>query len=277
MPNTQLSYYLRATEYLFSRYVLRKPYLIGNSPDYGLILKFKTQDGGGRAIFKKGVYEQEISELLIRNLKLKPGDVVLDTGANIGWYSLLMSRFEHKGISIHCFEPDTDNHDCLIYNLQVNGASNVTPHNMAVSDHTGTQTLYLYKKSNTGRHSLLNINTDDSIEVKTVSFDDFLKVQNISPDAVKFLKIDIEGFEYFAFKGGLKLLGELPYIIAEFSPGYMRKGGVEPADLLELLKSNDYSPYSIEGGILPIDHKTLLERSNNINLLWVKKGAAVWK
>ena len=277
MSNSPLAYYTRAAEYIFSRYVLKRPYLIGTSDEYGLRLKFKTQDGGGRAIFKKGTYEPEISELLIRNLKLKADDVVLDVGANIGWYSLLMSRFENNDISIHCFEPDPDNYQCLTHNLAMNGTGNVTAHNMGVSDTTGVKTLYLYKKSNTGRHSMLEINTGDSIEVKTVSFDDFLEQQHIEVSKVKFLKIDIEGFEYYAFKGGTRLLNTLPYIIAEFSPGYMRKGGVDPADLIQLMKGHAYTPYMIDQGINEVTAEVLLRREHNINIFWVKSGYPVWR
>ncbi|MEM8894112.1 MAG: FkbM family methyltransferase [Bacteroidota bacterium] len=277
MPNSPIAYYKRAADYIFSRYILNRPYLIGSSEEYGLRLKFKTQDGGGRAIFKKGTYEPEITELLIRNLKLKDGDVVLDVGANIGWYSSLISRFEHADIKIHCFEPDPDNYDCLIHNLKLNHADKVSAHNLGVSDTTGTKTLYLYKKSNTGRHSMLEINTGDSIDVKTVSFDDFLKEQQIDVSKVKFLKIDIEGFEYYAFKGGSQLLGSLPYIIAEYSPGYMRKGGVDPADLIQLMKAHNYSPHKIDQGIQEVGEAELLAREHNINILWVKSGYPVWQ
>ena len=277
MPNSQFSYLKKSAAYVVKRHLLRKSYLIGSSDEYSLRLKFKTQDGGGREIYKKGIYEPEITELLLRNLKLSAGDVVLDVGANIGWYSLLMSRFENEGIDIHSFEPDPDNYKCLTYNLELNNALNVKAHNMGVSDISGIKTLYLYKKSNTGRHSMLEINSGDSINVKAMSFDDFLIDQNVAPSSVKFLKIDIEGFEYFAFKGGPKLLTEVPYIIAEFSPGYMRKGGVEPSKLLELLRSFDYQPYNITGGVSSIDNETLLRREHNIDLLWVKGGSPVWK
>lgn len=124
---------------------------------------------------------------------------------------------------------------------------------------------------------MLEINTGECIDVQTVSFDDFLVDQSIKPGSVKFLKIDIEGFEYFAFQGGRTLLTKVPYIIAEFSPGYMRKGGVEPASLLALLRSHEYTPYSIDGDVTPVEDQTLLDRDNNINLLWIKNGAAVWK
>ena len=201
---------------------------------------------------------------------------MLDVGANIGWYSLLMSRFEHANIKIHCFEPDPDNYECLTHNLEMNGATKVTAHNMGVSDATGIKTLYLYKKSNTGRHSMLEINTGDSIDVKTISFDDFLEDQHIDALTVKFLKIDIEGFEYYAFKGGSLLFESLPYIVAEYSPGYMRKGGVDPADLIQLMKGYSYAPYKIDQGINPVTEEELLAREHNINILWVKSGHKVW-
>ncbi len=240
------------------------------SPKYGLKLRFITQDGGGRAIYKKGLYEERLSNYFVKMLDLKEGDIAFDVGANLGWYSnLLATQFE--GIEIHSFEPDPQNYELLQHNLKVNQADGVITNQLGIGEHTETKQLHLYKKSNIGRHSMLEINEGPTIDVETVSFDDYMDAKGLDYSRVSFLKIDIEGFEYFAFLGGKKFLEHVPIIMAEFSPGYMREGGVEPAGLLDLLRSYDFRPYVINGLDLdPIEDSILLKRDKNINLLWKK-------
>ncbi|MFW5901149.1 MAG: FkbM family methyltransferase [bacterium] len=175
----KLEYLQRATGYILNRFVLARKYLTAHSRKYGVKMKFKTQDGGGRMI---------------------------------------------------------------------------------------------YKNSNTGRHSLLNINTDSAIEVETVALDDFIDKEGLNSSKIKLLKMDIEGYEYKAFLGGKKLLSSVPYILAEFSPGYMRKGGLDPAEVLRLLRAHQFVPHIIKNQTkVPVEETTLLNSNANANILWEKQ------
>ncbi|MFP4621388.1 MAG: FkbM family methyltransferase, partial [Bacteroidales bacterium] len=130
----------------------------------------------------------------------------------------------------------------------------------------------IYKNSNTGRHSLLNINTDSAIEVETVALDDFIDKEGLNSSKIKLLKMDIEGYEYKAFLGGKKLLSSVPYILAEFSPGYMRKGGLDPAEVLRLLRAHQFVPHIIKNQTkVPVEETTLLNSNANANILWEKQ------
>lgn len=246
--------------------------MIAHAPKYGLKLKFRTPDGGGRAIYKRGLYEEPLTNYLVQKLSLEEGDLVFDVGANIGWYSCLLSR--HKpGARIYSFEPDPENFELLCGNLERNSSKRVHPVNMGIGEKTETRRLYLYKTSNVGRHSMLNINQGPTIDVEVTSLDEFVDENELDFERVAFLKIDIEGFEYSAFKGAEEFLSHVPLLLAEFSPGYMREGGVEPADLLELLHDHGFDPFSIEGlDLVPKDDEELLDRDTNINLLWLKEG-----
>ncbi|MGM0531524.1 MAG: FkbM family methyltransferase [Bacteroidota bacterium] len=264
-------YFLRAGSYIMNRFVLARKYLIGRSKKYGMEMKFKTQDGGGRKIYKRGIYEEELSDFLIENLKFEDDDIILDVGANIGWYSVLFDKMTPANVFIYAFEPDPDNFHCLTHNIQRNNRKNIIPVQKGISDKTEKKTLYLYKSSNTGRHSMLNINTQSTIEVETVKFDDFIDKEGLNINKIKFLKIDIEGYEYKAFQGGTKLLSSVPYILTEFSPEYMRKGGLEPAKMLDLLKEYQFVPYIIENQKkVAIDDNTILNSNSNLNLIMEK-------
>jgi FkbM family methyltransferase len=266
-----LQYFLKSSSYILNRFVLARRYLIGRSEKYGIEMKFKTQDGGGRKIYKKGIYEEELSDFLIENLQFEDHDIILDVGANIGWYSVLLDKKTSAHVSIYAFEPDPVNFDCLTYNILRNRCRNIQPFQKGISDQSETKTLYLYKSSNIGRHSMLEINRGSTIEVETVTFDDFIEEEGLDLTKIKFLKIDIEGYEYMAFQGGKQLLSHVPFILAEFSPEYMRKGGMEPARLLQLLRSHRYVPHLIKNNRkVEVDDTTLLRRDSNVNLFWEK-------
>lgn len=271
MAQSKFTYLRKSITYVLGRFVFNLKYMTASAPKYGLKLKFRTQDGGGRAIYKKGLYEERLTNYFVHRLDLREGDIVFDVGANIGWYSnIFATQFDR--VEVHAFEPDPENYKVLVENLRKNNADRVIVNNIGVGERSETKKLFLYKESNIGRHSMLDINEGPSIDVEITSFDDYVTQKQLDYTRIKFLKIDIEGFEYSAFKGGVEFLKHVPTIMAEFSPGYMRKGGVEPADLLKLLRSYGFVPHVIRDLELDsIDDESLLSRDTNINLLW-KKG-----
>jgi FkbM family methyltransferase len=202
-----------------------------------------ADDAMGRFIFKRGVLDPENTSFLQRFLKLNDGDVVLDIGANIGWYSLLIDRLTQADVRIFAFEPDRANYDLLVENVALNKATRVQPVRKAVSERIGTQTLYLYGDKNTGRHSLLPLNEAGTEEVETTTLDAFLTEANVAPSAVKFIKFDIEGYEQFALAGATRLLGTVPFIFMEYTHRYLQRLGIEPSKQLDLMYGHGYVPY----------------------------------
>lgn len=272
MTQNRMNYYLKSGLYFFERYILNKKYLIGWSHKYDLKFRFRTPDSVGRLIFKKGVYEEDLSDYLISNLDLESGDIVFDVGANIGWYSILLSKC-FSGVEVHSFEPDPENFKILKFNVELNNFKNVIFNNIGLGKETDTVKLYLYKKGNLGRHSMLNINDGlgSTIDVYISSFDEYINTMKLNLSKIKFLKIDIEGYEYFAFLGGKEFLNHVPIILAEFSPSYMRKEGLDPAELISLLRSYNYCPFIINGmNLEPIDDTFLLSVESNYDLIWKK-------
>jgi len=272
MKQNRMNYYLKSGLYFFGRYILKKKYLIGYSGKYDLKFRFRTPDSVGRLIFKKGVYEEELTDYLINNLDLESGDIVFDVGANIGWYSVLLSKC-FSGVEVHSFEPDPQNFKILKFNVELNNFKNVISNNIGIGKEKDIVKLYLYKNGNLGRHSMLNINDGlgSTIDVNISSFDEYINNMKLNLSKIKFLKIDIEGYEYFAFLGGKQFLNHVPTILAEFSPSYMRKEGLDPVKLISLLRSYDYRPFIINGmNLEPIDDAFLLSVESNYDLIWKK-------
>ncbi|CAN5238837.1 hypothetical protein BH24PSE2_BH24PSE2_13670 [soil metagenome] len=206
---------------------------------------------------------------LQRYVEIRPGDVLFDIGANIGWYSLVFDRLAPDGADIYAFEPEPENFALLEANIARNEATHVHAVCKGVSDRAETRALYLCPRGNRGRHSLLPINEGGTVDVPVVSLDEFWAERDLGDRVVRLLKIDIEGHEYSAFRGAGAVLGRCRSILAEYAPAYMRKSGIEPASVLQLLSGNGFKPALIEDGKkIAIDLAALAAVERAVDVLW---------
>ena len=248
--------------------MLRSRYLQAKIPRYDLQLKVTPADDVGRRLYKHQEYEPELSQALERHVAFQPDDVFIDVGANIGWYSLLVHRLSAGKCRSFAFEPDPDNFALLQHNLALNGASAVTAFNLAVGERAATLQLHRYRRSNSGRHSLLAIHAGETIPVKVVSLDAFWRERGLGDGPIRLLKMDIEGYELMALRGATAVLQRCEWLLLEHSPPYMRKAGLDPAAMVDLLVNTGFAPLlpGTELGAIPIDE---LRRDGSIrNVLW---------
>ena len=141
--------------FVLFRFVFQKKFLIATCPFLQSKFKCTSRDVLGRHLYKYGMHEPENSKFLQKNIKLGNGDIAIDIGANLGWYSVLLNRISESGSAIFAFEPDPNNFELLKFNVTKNDCSNVKVFNKAASDKNDTLSLYKYHEKNRGRHSLL--------------------------------------------------------------------------------------------------------------------------
>lgn len=262
--------FIRSMKYLIARHVCRNSFLTAVERKFGAEFKFKTEDVVGRRIYKNGEYEPEVSNYLSNNIVFMENDISLDIGANIGWYSILLHKIMPASGTIYCFEPDQLNYELLASNIKSNGAANVIAINKALSNKRETKKLYRYSNKNLGRHSLLDINSDDSIDVETLILDDFLATEKVDFSRIKLAKIDIEGYELFALLGAKRVLENLRCLICEFEPEHMVKGGVAPDELISLLEDAGFNANLIyDGRLVPADRESIFSHAP-CDIVWTK-------
>lgn len=263
----------RAMRYAFHRYLLRKRYLTADAARFGLRFRFRTEDDVGRHIYKRGVHEAALTRFVTEHVDYREGDVVFDVGANIGWYSLLLDRVLPEGAEVYAFEPDPANFALLQENLRLNAARRVIPVNRALAETTGTETLYRYAAKNQGRHSLLPVNAGERVTVRTTTLDDFAESRGLGDRVPRLIKIDVEGYEYFVLRGGEGVLRRCPAVLTEYAPGLMRRGGVEPRLLLELLDGHGFRPHLLgeNGEVRAIPVDLLAGMAEGADVLWRKE------
>jgi FkbM family methyltransferase len=179
---------------------------------------------------------------LFRDL-IKEGMVILDIGANVGYYSLIAARLAGEKGLVFAFEPAPDNFAFLVKNIEVNGFSNIIPVQKAVSNKTGKGSLFLWDEPDL--HSMREHNEKGAIEVEVTSVDEFMENINRPIDLVK---MDVEGWEMRVLEGMPETIRRNPNlkIITEFSPHYLQKSGCSPAGFLEKLKDCGFKLYIID-------------------------------
>ena len=274
-----MRYYVRSVYYFFLRWIIHKPYMVATVPEHGLRFKFKTEDSLGRLLYKNQIVEPDTTRCFLENVPLQDGDVVLDIGANIGWYALLLAQNSPSSVRIYAFEPDPLNFELLTANVQLNNAQKITGVPKALSDQCETKTLYLYPHKNRGRHSLIPLTKGDgeTVQVTTTTLDDFLDEYAVDPARVKFIKMDVEGYEYHVLRGASRLLETVPFVHTEFWPPYFRRGNIDQQGLVDLMFGYHYEPRIINerGGLYEIPYETLITQEQGVNILWVKKEEMV--
>jgi FkbM family methyltransferase len=239
---------------------------------YDLLFTFHKGDAIGRDIaYKFGVYgEDHVNSYMKKHLGLKQGGIMLDIGANIGWYTLVMAK--ECGLKIYSFEPDPFNFSVLKKNIKNNQITGVEVFQNAIADRETKMKLHLYKSYNSGRHSLIDHGkTGKFVEVDTITIDGFMEKHGLSAEPVELFKIDIEGFEMAAFRGAKETLKRCRYIFSEFSPEIMLSIQEDPAGFTELFENLGYKAFNISGEdhAEPVDHQALRSMTTGVhNILW---------
>ena len=131
-----------------------------------------------------------INEYDIENFEIDTNDTVIDIGAHIGLFSLLVSQLCKTG-KILSFEPVRENFDLLVSNLKLNHVENVLPFNIAVSKNSGSLDLFL--NNDQSAHSIFS-KSSESISVESTSLQKIFEENKIY--SCKLLKLDCEGAEY---------------------------------------------------------------------------------
>lgn len=169
---------------------------------------------------------------LFREL-ITPGMVVIDVGANIGYFSLLASTLVGSGGCVHAFEPDPVNCGLLRKNVRMNHASNIKVVQAALSNNDEPLQLFL-NSDNKGDHRIWEATGEarTRISVKAMTLDQYLNKTGTVP---KFIKIDVQGAEGYVLEGMKETLAqsELSYLILEFWPEALRKCQTDPQRLIK--------------------------------------------
>lgn len=192
----------------------------------------------GMPILTSKMYEPHVTRIL--NQKLQPGMTVLDIGANIGYFSMLMSNLIGKDGRCIAIEPNPRNVKLMLASKNLNGFEQLQIFQAAAGNTWGI--LKLYTIFTNGVVSPVNTDANELLQTETVQS---LKIDDILPcdERVDLIKIDVEGAEFSALSGALQCIErDHPLIISEFTPGALPDiSGVTPEEYLRFFTSRGYN------------------------------------
>lgn len=175
---------------------------------------------------------------------LRPGEIFVDVGSNIGFYTVLAPR---RGALVHAFDPTPEACDVCEQNARLNRIDASTRvHRAACSDSTG---LARFTSGLDIKNHIAGPN-ETGLEVAMVTIDDLIAAGG--PD-VAMIKIDAEGHDLEVLKGAMRTIDDYrPAVLIE-----IWSDGADVADLLADLgyRSYSYKPRERRLSLLPPDRR----------------------
>lgn len=179
----------------------------------------------------------DTEEIRLIEQHVNRGAQVVDIGANIGFYSRLLSDLVGPDGHVYSFEPEPRNYSMLA--KRVAGRPNVTAVNGAIGKLSGVAKLYISPDLNVDHQTYDDGTERISMDIQTFALDDYFK----DIGAIDFIKMDIQGHEYQALLGAREILAASagPKLLLEFSPYGIAQAGDDPRQMLRFLEECGYT------------------------------------
>lgn len=218
-------------------------------------------------LFWYGYYEKELGELIRK--ALRPGDVFLDVGANIGYFSLVAGTMNPE-LTVVAFEPVKELFASLKDNIQINGIRNIIAVNAALGEVNDEEEIFISGADNRGMSSFRQPENfaGKKEKVKILRTDDWFK--SFALPKVDLIKIDTEGSELAVLKGMKGILEQFkPLIIVEINPATLAMFNRSSIDVLTYFDQLSFEAFVIlKTGSL---QEVTREISQTTNVLFIHK------
>ena len=205
---------------------------------------------------------------------LRPNDIFVDVGANIGLYSVLAAPLVGDGGRVIAFEPCRRTFGRLSENIRRNGFQNTHCVHAALSDHSGTCHLYAAKDERDAWNSLARPTGSETFtaeETVTMTWDDYSTAHALENRAT-LMKIDVEGWELAVLNGASRGLSQpnAPVLQVEFCEETARSANSSCAALFDRLVNLGYRLYEYDLPANEVRHVARDLATGNRNLYAIK-------
>lgn len=203
----------------------------------GVIFKLDLEDLVQRRIYYMRIWDTWLTKFFERIVQ--PHWIFFDVGANIGYFSLLVSRKLNGEGKVYAFEPIPSNLNRLRHNVELNQAYQVTVCPFALSDCPGLSRISIPPASNSGVARLTSASDTVGNTVHVETLDNFaasLKLPNLH-----LIKVDVEGYEEKVLNGAIKSIERFrPLIIVEINPQGLLEAGSSVREISKLFSDMNY-------------------------------------
>lgn len=151
----------------------------------------------GRALREYGEFAE--SENQVMASLLRPGDTVVDVGANIGTVTLALAGKVGPGGVVHAFEPQRFVFTVLCANLALNGLTNVHPHRAALGRAPGRIAVPAMPPDQAHNFGAVSLGAGEPVALETID--------SLGLETCRLIKLDVEGMEYDVLLGAGQTIG----------------------------------------------------------------------
>lgn len=188
---------------------------------------------------------------------LRPGDVVIDIGANIGHLSLLSSKEVGGCGRVVAVEAHPKIFRYLKGNIALNQARNIEAHNVALGDREGSA-IFSDKKSD-DQNSVLTVESGIRVPMRRI---DSL---GLNCARVNLMKIDVEGYEKFVLEGASTLLEKTECVYFESWMEHFARYGYDCKEVLDLFSQKRFQVCKLDGHqLIPLSPDYISEQCENL-------------
>jgi len=192
----------------------------------------------------------EEAELEFIRRYLKKGDIFVDIGANIGFFSMNAAMCIGDAGKVISFEPTPKTFIRLQENVKLNNLRNLRAFQMAVSEKDEQLEFTISMDGHDGWNSLTKPSSGTIVEKAKVDCIQIDSIKKIDPDFqnAALIKIDIEGWELFALKGGSQFLSQenAPSLLIEFTEQNAANAGTSCKEIYKYLNFLGYELYRFD-------------------------------
>lgn len=178
---------------------------------------------------------------------IKPNDTVMDIGANIGIYTVYLSKIVGTNGHVYSLEPYGPTYNILKRMVEKLNLKNCKVINAAVGDSQSNVSLDLpLTKSGRVNDTYVHIKEDRNGQIQMTTVDEIVDKNSIA--GLNFIKIDVEGYEFFVLKGAeMTIRVHKPVILIEIQDEWTKRYGKKKKEIFHLLQeSYGYRPYVLD-------------------------------
>lgn len=184
---------------------------------------------------------------------IRKGDIIIDIGANLGYYSILFAKWTGATGKVFSVEPIAIYNK--IFNEKAKKYNNIQLYPYALGAEEKKVELVSSSQAgflNTGLPHIYNPQTDENIETQRFTFEAQMKIPSVlfeNLDRIDYIKCDVEGFEYV-------ILSDMKEIIRKCKPKVqVEVWGENEDNILRLFEELGYLPYKLSHNQLVIQEK----------------------
>lgn len=247
---------------------LNKKYVLDNYLGY---LAFPEYDNCiSSYIESHGIWEAKEFQWLVDNIK--EGDVCLNIGANVGYFSTLMSKLVKESGKVYAIEPNIEFEKYIKENANLSGFNNLEVFMCAAGDKNEKIDLFI-NSENSGDNRVFNPEIitnqshDEILNVKNVITVDMYRVDDLIQDRkINIVLIDSQGWDYKVIRGMHEIIkSSKPKILTQFVPKWVKDIGDDPESVLEEYISLGYEIHcpglGLNFSLSPIEVLSAIEKS----------------